>query len=469
MSIELSARLHASRRTPLAACVGAIFALAAPAAYANTFVINCNDAGVGSLRGAVAIAAEDDIVDASGLTTASPGCSASTITLTTGDIVITQNDLTIQGPGRTALTVTGKNGAVTQHSRIFTHKPAIVGSGTLGIFDLTMSNGYAASVAGNAKGGCIYSKGNVSLKYAGVYECTAKTKSTYITASASGGGIYTIGYTELFASTISLNVADAGYSTIGGGGGVYSRGAFISINSSITNNKATNIAKMDGSGGGVTSLGDRMTIAGSTIARNHADGNIGGLGLTNSTGTLTIVNSTISGNSAKGIIGGIYSQNLKAYFLNSTIAFNTAGTGTSSNVAGLLLAAPVVGATARMESTLIANNSYGSPAAASDIGGNIVVSGSHNLVRTPGISLPSDTIVGKCPLLGPLKNNGGATMTHALLSRSPAIDKGNNLYDQTNDQRDSPYLRTSGIAPDIGAYEVDQADKIFDTDFEGCS
>jgi hypothetical protein len=39
-------------------------------------------------------------------------------------------------------------------------------------------------------------------------------------------------------------------------------------------------------------------------------------------------------------------------------------------------------------------------------------------------------------MLGPLKNNGGATKTHAPLSNSPAIDRGKHLGSGTaEDQR----------------------------------
>lgn len=470
MLIESPIRLHesrllrASRRKPLATCMGAIFALAAPATYANTFVTNCNDTGAGSLRNAVTVAVEGDTVDASGLTTSSPGCATSTISLTTGAIVTSRNDLTIKGPGLTALNVTGKYNNTIQHSRIFTHN----GTGTLRIQDLSMSKGYAVNAAGVAKGGCIYSKGSVLLLNAGVTGCTAKGT----VADARGGGIYTIGQTTLVDSTISLNTADSSNGPGALGGAVYALGNFRSTRSNIINNIATNTGNNGGYEGAVMVKGLSVGIYNSTIAGNHADGNVGGLGLINGSGSLAIVNSTISGNSAKKNIGGIYSQKLHAYFFNSTIAFNTAG-GPAGFAAGVVLSGPV-GATAKFESILIANNSFGSPAVPSDINGNVAVSGSNNLVLTPGISLPADTIVGKCPLLGPLKDNGGASMTHALLGHSPAIDKGNNKFGDSSDQRGSLYARESGspggpAIADIGAYEVDRADKVFDVDFEGCS
>jgi len=132
------------------------------------------------------------------------------------------------------------------------------------------------------------------------------------------------------------------------------------------------------------------------------------------------------------------------------------------------------GSTAKFESTLIANNTYGSPPTSSDLFSDIPVTGHNNLVRASSASLPDDTIVGQCPLLGPLKFNGGPTKTRALLGHSPAIDTGNNTLGSNHDQRGPPYARVSGppgsMTPraDIGAYEVDRADVIFDANFEGC-
>ena len=63
---------------------------------------------------------------------------------------------------------------------------------------------------------------------------------------------------------------------------------------------------------------------------------------------------------------------------------------------------------------------------------------------------PTD-ILDTDPLLDFLGNNGGPTLTHALLSGSPAINAGNNDGAPITDQRG--YARiVSGII-DIGAYE----------------
>src|SRR5262249_41905117 len=53
--------------------------------------------------------------------------------------------------------------------------------------------------------------------------------------------------------------------------------------------------------------------------------------------------------------------------------------------------------------------------------------------------------------VGPLRNNGGPTLTHALLCGSPAIDAGDNTDAPPTDQRGFPRI-VNGII-DIGAFE----------------
>lgn len=71
-------------------------------------------------------------------------------------------------------------------------------------------------------------------------------------------------------------------------------------------------------------------------------------------------------------------------------------------------------------------------------------------------STGSHNIVGQDPKIGPLANNGGPTLTHALLVGSPAIDAGDPAFDGTNmpyDQRGPGFPRLLNGRVCIGACE----------------
>jgi len=78
------------------------------------------------------------------------------------------------------------------------------------------------------------------------------------------------------------------------------------------------------------------------------------------------------------------------------------------------------------------------------------------------------------PLLGPLANNGGPTLTHALLPGSPALDAGDPsiVFNPAEfDQRGAPFTRVFGSRIDIGSVEdqpiPDSADFDNDNDIDG--
>jgi hypothetical protein len=66
-------------------------------------------------------------------------------------------------------------------------------------------------------------------------------------------------------------------------------------------------------------------------------------------------------------------------------------------------------------------------------------------------------ITGQDPNLGPLAYNGGPTQTHALLSGSPAIDKGKNFSGSSTDQRGAGFNRIVNATVDVGAVEINYA------------
>jgi hypothetical protein len=99
-----------------------------------------------------------------------------------------------------------------------------------------------------------------------------------------------------------------------------------------------------------------------------------------------------------------------------------------------------------------------------DIGGG-VIGGTYNLLGTGGLANGiNGNLVGSSespidPLLGPLQDNGGPTLTHALLPGSPAINVGDPGFTPPPDfdQRGAPYSRIAGGRIDIGAFEVQTA------------
>ena len=457
---------HNSCRSSLAACVASVFALCAPAAMANTWTVNSCAEGssgniltkTGTLRFAAANAPDGADIDMGSL-----GCSL--ISLTTGAINLPQNNLNILGPGVNSLAVRGAFG-----DRVLNH----TGSGTLTISDLSVVEGYLVNSAGFAVGGCIESSGYLKLVRASVSGCSAVTD----TGVAIAGGAYASTGLYLLHSNVTGNVARARTTGFSKGGGGYSRGELFVGDSTVATNSARASDGSHAAVGGLLIAGSAFINA-STISGNASDGYFGGLKFYNdrdyASNIVTVLNSTISGNSAGAQQGGIYANAGEVDIYNSTIAFNTAATGSAYLAPGLTIAAYAPATAVTLQSSILSNNTYAGTESDLIVSLNpVTIGGGNNLIRNAAASVPGDTLH-SCPLLGPLRNNGGVTRTHALLSHSPAIDAGNNVAGTNFDQRSSAadngmasYLRISGLKPDIGAYEAQQDDIVFNGAFDGC-
>jgi len=242
-----------------------------------------------------------------------------------------------------------------------------------------------------------------------------------------------------------------------------------------------------------------MLLRNSTVSNNHSHGDGGGIAVVRGVGGgdyFKMYSSTLSGNSADHRVGGGYASVPVAAVYNSTVAFNTAAEGNRFFAAGLVLSTYFTPMTATLHNSLFSNNTVGVAVPANDygitdydlsaaLGGTLQQpfpitfnsAPANNFIRsTFAAGVPSDTLRGSCPLLGPLRNNGGLTQTHALLNGSIAIDAGNNILGEPEDQRGSEgepgppyaYARESNGAADIGAYELQQEDSIFSTSGETC-
>jgi hypothetical protein len=450
------------RRTPLAAWVAWVLALASPAAMAsttwtvNTCVDDPSGSGTsGSLRYAAAGAASGDTIDMSSLT-------CSTISLLTGALTLNQNSLTLKGPGAAKLSI---QGSAQMPDRVIYHD----GRGSLYINDVSLAMGSRYSANGSAYGGCLFSSGAVQLNHVVVQSCVANAPNLV----ASGGAVFIKANLELFYSTIKDSTAEG---LLANGGGALVSGELVASYSSIQGNLATGSSAF---GGGLATYGD-VTISNSTISGNSSissksEGDAGGIQSIGSGGApvVTIVNSTIYGNHASQFVGGIYCHGPMT-LENSTVAGNTAGAANGpffTFAAGLAIAGEYDG-TVTLQSSIIANNTYASTALDFSVitGGGapvIGVAGSSNLIKTHPVAtpVPAGTLTGN-PLLGPLQNNGGLTLTQALMSGSPALGTGNNGAGTLYDQRGSQHWRAVSGKVDIGALQAQPADRIFAYGFD---
>lgn len=228
------------------------------------------------------------------------------------------------------------------------------------------------------------------------------------------------------------------------GGAVYNQGTLQIIASTIHSNE---------------------TIGGDAGAGGSKGGGLGGA-IYNDGGTLSVENSTFSGNSAVrsdastiGCFGGaIYSKNGTVTIHNSTLTNSTAFTGR-----GLYVLSNNGTATVDIQSTIIGQSdtalSTRELVLAWDINEQFAITGFNNLIRLHNIDQLAfkNSNLELAPLLGPLADNGGPTLTHAFLPDSPAIDSGSNSQNLDADQRGGSYQREIGAATDIGAYESQTA------------
>lgn len=439
------------------ATFGATAAVAAPAA-----VTSCaDDGGFDTLRHAVLTSNAGDTID---LGTA--GCG--TITLSAA-IPINFAPLTIIGPGADKLTIDA-NGV----DRVFVNNT----TSALTLTDLTISHG-AHQTTGDAFGGCVYSKGTVTLQRSVVSHCSATGK-----ANVKGGSIFSAMDVQGYGSTISDShaFADAG-SLLAAGGAIYAQGTITLHDSIVSGNTAMttsghayggammaaqitvkystlsgNTASGNGSGnavGGALRSSTSAAVINSTLDHNSAD--IGGaISAIGAGGTLGIVQSTISSNTANTGIGQAISANVNTEIDNSTIALNTGGVYSTG-----VWIANASAVTVTLNSTIIANNT----ALDIDVFNPMQIGGGSNLVRLAGngAKLPGGTVI-LDPKLGPLAYNGGTMRTHAIDATSPAIEAGSNPDNFTVDQRGPAYRRVVNTI-DIGAFEFD-GDHIFGCGFE---
>lgn len=276
---------------------------------------------------------------------------------------------------------------------------------------------------------------------------------------SENGGAVTIdsgGSLTIEGDVISGNTAAGDKS----GGGIEDDGALLVNDSTITGNHA------GGYGGGIDDDSTSpLLISDTTFSDNVAEDGGGGLALIAGLATATVSGSAFSSDTATTGYGGGIDEIAKSTLTlsNSTVYANSAavqGGGVTTNSPSI---------NTLVNDTIADNTAPGGPTQIRNFGSatieNTIVTGSdpncdgtltdagHNLDSgdTCGFSSTDGDQINTNPDLGPLQNNGGATDTTALLSGSPAINRGSNTGCPATDQRG--VTRPQGGTCDIGAYE----------------
>jgi predicted outer membrane repeat protein len=359
--------------------------------------------------------------------------------------IVVNKSLILQGAGAASTRVQAASSLNAANARVFTipigvsvtiRKLTIRYGSTSGLGGGVSNSGTLTLTNTTVSGNTAETGGGIS-NYQGTLALTNTTVSGN-TASSDGGGLYSSqGTLTLINSTVSGNTVEAG-----AGGGLANGGILTLINSTVSGN--TSVVN----GGGGLFNGGTATLINSTVSGNTAPQDAGG-GL-NNPGTATLTNSTVSGNTA-GLGGGLYNFRGTLTLINSTVSGNS--TGSSSG--GL----HSDGGQIQLTNSIVADNLHGGDCWYYP-GSTITSSHGYNLDSDGSCELTASTdLPGVDPLLGPLQDNGGPTLTHALLPSSPAIDAipwgtngcGTSLI---ADQRWQARPQPAGGACDIGAYEV---------------
>jgi CSLREA domain-containing protein len=262
------------------------------------------------------------------------------------------------------------------------------------------------------------------------------------TASSDGGGVANAaGPLEIRDSIIEDNDA-LGF---GGGLGNFNGGVTTIFDSSIRNNQA-GLA-----GGGITQSNQAstsITLTDSTVSGNVAqNGSGGGLIVGSNSGSVTLVRSTFSGNAGTNSAGLSIGSGSALTATNSTLSGNIAsqtggGIGTFGTVALTNVTlqgnqAAQAGAVNVLAGTFSTRNSIFANSTGGNCSGTVTSQG--NNLEFPGNSCGLNAGIGDLPntdpQLGPLTNNGGVTLTHAVNGNSPAVDGGTNTGCPSTDQR----------------------------------
>ncbi|MEM7114557.1 MAG: choice-of-anchor Q domain-containing protein [Chloroflexota bacterium] len=211
---------------------------------------------------------------------------------------------------------------------------------------------------------------------------------------------------------------------------------FVGENAVVTINDSTMYDNEAAAGGAILADG-LFTLNNSTVYNN--DARWGGAIYVWDEATTAINNSTLSGNTSTEEGGAIFANGIVA-LTNATVAEN------SSDLTGDALF--IQRTTATIKNSIISNSN--GKRDCDDFVGTWTTSNS--LSRDNSCQMTRSSTIN----LGPLQDNGGPTLTHALLAGSSAVDTGNNgvcLAAPINNVDQRGTARPQGARCDAGAFE----------------
>jgi|GEM_PF-3971039 len=277
------------------------------------------------------------------------------------------------------------------------------------------SSTVVTNTASNGQGGGI---GNL-----GVLTVTQSSLSDNFAAASQGGGLYNNNQATVSETSVRNNTA------ILAGGGLYNTAAGqLSIKtSSVVSNTVSGV----NGGGGINNLGG-LVVDQSALIYNVASASQGG-GLKNA-GAAQLANVTVSDNSAT-TGGGIYNSSGTLAIQFSTISYNSA---------------PALN---RISGSVSVSNSLLMQAITSTACSGTITSADFNMDggNSCGFAQAHDR-PNTNPQLGPLRDNGGNSLTRSIGFGSPAQDTALDPCSLTVDQRG--IARPQFDVCDRGAYEV---------------
>jgi hypothetical protein len=414
------------RTAHLVGGIATLLVAAAPAtAQAATWNVNtttdapppgCAPGRTCSIRQALAISSPGDAIMIP--------ASTNHYTLTPGSELTVDKPVTIAGAGEST-TVIDAGGA----SRVMTvSTPA--GTST-SISGLTLTGG-SVTGSGLARGG-----GGLLLQ----------------------SGALALDAVSVSGNSVTINPANGG----NGGGGILDLGGTLTLSGTSVVGNSLSVSDptsgTDGGGGIYVTGGAALTVSASTVAENRASisagaGSNGGAGIYDAAGSSTYVNDTFSANSlrvsagASNGGGALFHEGGPGTISDATIAQNSANAAGGGIFAG-------AGAYT-LKNTIVAQNGTGCAGPGSIVSAGFNLEGSN----TCNMTMPGD-LRNTNPRLGPLQNNGGATLTHALTPASPAIDAGSCTDASgaavSSDERGVARPQPTGGRCDIGAVEYTPA------------